>query len=290
MKIPNLGDATLCMWQSNYYKQLLRTMKLTSILLPFIGLQANANSRSQALSFIGENVSVKKVVVGIEKQTDFVLLFNNSVMNEAKAVTLNVQDVTLEEVLKVGLKGQSLNFYVGCKTVFIGKFTGWLSGGSLDESQVNAYGQASKGLGMGNNRTVKTADIERQPVGNPSLALEGRVPGLFITQSNGVPGGGVTGRIQGLNSISKGNDPLFVVDGVPYIVLPLPIEVYGVFGNSGRLIINPSGIENIEVLEDADATSINGSRAADGAVLITTKKGKIGQNRVGSISRMTRDR
>jgi TonB-linked SusC/RagA family outer membrane protein len=165
---------------------------------------------------------------------------------------------------------------------------------SLDEAQVIAYGEVSKRLQTGNVTTVKAEDIEKQPVSNPMLALEGRVPGLFITQSNGLPGSGVTVRVQGQNSILSGNDPLYVVDGVPYPSQMLSTVSGGPLGSSGGAVfggvapgggnplsyINPADIESIEVLKDADATAIYGSRAANGAILITTKKGKAGQTKV----------
>jgi TonB-linked SusC/RagA family outer membrane protein len=161
---------------------------------------------------------------------------------------------------------------------------------NLDELQVIAYGTTTKRLNTGNVATIKSQDIARQPVNNPLLALQGRVPGLFITQSTGLPGTGVTVRIQGQNSLSNGSDPLYIVDGVPYTSLLLP-TLNGILGSSGGngnisgsgnplSFINPADIESIEVLKDADATSIYGSRAAAGAILITTKKGKAGQTRV----------
>ena len=160
----------------------------------------------------------------------------------------------------------------------------------LDEVQMIAYGSTSKRLQTGNVTTVKGEDIAKQPVSNPLLALEGRVPGLFITQANGLPGSGVTVRIQGQNSIGSGNDPLYIVDGVPYFSqMPSTVgQIGGNLGGSGAPAalspgngnplnyINPSDIESIEVLKDADATAIYGSRAASGAILITTKKGKSG--------------
>ena len=162
------------------------------------------------------------------------------------------------------------------------------SSNSLDEMQVIAYGTTTQRLSTGDITTVKAADIEKQPISNPLLALEGRVPGLFITQSTGFSGGGVTALIQGQNSIGKGNDPFYVIDGVPYISQMLP-NLGSVLGQSGVNLaqngnplnyINPSDIESISVLKDADATAIYGSRAANGAILITTKKGKSGQSKV----------
>ncbi len=163
----------------------------------------------------------------------------------------------------------------------------------LDEVQMIAYGSTSKRLQTGNVTTVKGEDIAKQPVSNPLLALEGRVPGLFITQANGLPGSGVTVRIQGKNSITKGNDPLYIIDGVPYTSQLLP-NFGGPLGGSGGLVINgvadgsgnplsfinPADIESIDVLKDADATAIYGSRAANGAILITTKRGKAGNTKV----------
>jgi TonB-dependent starch-binding outer membrane protein SusC len=123
------------------------------------------------------------------------------------------------------------------------------------------------------------------------LALQGRVPGLLITQTNGLPGGGVTVRIQGQNSINFGNDPLYIIDGVPYFSQLPATGVDGILGTSGGMAgaissgnplsyINPGDIESIEVLKDADVTAIYGSRAANGAILITTKKGKAGQSKL----------
>lgn len=164
--------------------------------------------------------------------------------------------------------------------------------GSLDELQIIAYGTTTRRMNTGNVTKVKSADIEKQPVNNPLLALEGRVPGLFVTQSTGYPGSGVKVRIEGVNSISGGNDPLYIIDGVPYTSQLLP-QISAVLGGSGGNLvnnnavygnplsfINPSDIESIEILKDADATAIYGSRAANGAILITTKKGKAGEQRI----------
>src|SRR5690606_19817600 len=86
----------------------------------------------------------------------------------------------------------------------------------LDETVVIAYGTTTKRFNTGNIGSVKAEEIARQPVNNPLLALQGRVPGLFIEQATGLPGTGVKVRIQGQNSIGNGNDPLYVIDGMPY--------------------------------------------------------------------------
>ena len=166
-----------------------------------------------------------------------------------------------------------------------------LSDSKLDEIQIIAYGTTSKRLTTGNIGGIKSKDIEQQPVTNPLLALQGRTPGVFINQNSGYAGAGVTVRIQGQNSLNFGNDPFYVVDGVPYIsqVLPNRAIVLGSSGGSGTEVgsngspfsfLNPADIESIDVLKDADATAIYGSRAANGAILITTKKGKTGPVKV----------
>lgn len=159
--------------------------------------------------------------------------------------------------------------------------------GELDEVVI-AYGKAAKRSINGNISIIKAEDIAKSPVQNPLLALSGRVPGISIRQSTGFSGGGITTLIQGQNSIGKGNDPFYVIDGVPYTSQLLPLTNANL-GSSGVTMpatgnpmnyINPSDIESISVLKDADATAIYGSRAANGAILITTKKGHIGKTKV----------
>lgn len=202
-------------------------------------------------------------------------------------------DVDVNSVLSfssVNMEPFTVN--VGGKTEILAKLKTKTS--ELDEVQIIAYGTTTKRFSTGNIATVKASDIEKQPVNNPLLALQGRVPGLFITQANGLPGSGVTVRIQGQNSIRSGNDPLYVVDGVPYTSQNLYTGLGGILGGSGGpningipsgngnplSFINPLDIDRIDILKDADATAIYGSRAANGAVLITTKKGKAGKTRV----------
>jgi TonB-linked SusC/RagA family outer membrane protein len=165
-----------------------------------------------------------------------------------------------------------------------------LSNSKLDEVQVIAYGQTSQRLNTGDVSTVKATDIEKQPVVNPLLTLQGRVTGLFITQNSGLSGGGVNPLIQGKNSLQYGTDPLIVIDGVSYPSELLPGINNGLLGLSGNNLnsgqgsplnfINSQDIESISVLKDAGATSIYGSRAANGVILITTKKGKSGQTKI----------
>jgi len=161
------------------------------------------------------------------------------------------------------------------------------------------YYDEKAALTTGDVSVVSSKTIEQQPVSNPLAALEGRVPGLLITQQNGQPGGAFNVQIQGQNFINNNNVyipnfnsstnpnlPFIVIDGVPYSnqfdlsTGNSPILNSSLQGGNPLNFIDPYDIENIEVLKDADATAIYGSRAANGAILITTKKGKAGTMRV----------
>jgi len=169
----------------------------------------------------------------------------------------------------------------------MGKIKLTIASNQLDAVQVTAYGQTTERLSTGDISTVMSKTIGQQPVDNSLLALEGQVPGLFITQSTGIPGSGVTVQIRGTNSIANGKDPFYVIDGVPYTseLLPNSAQVLGTSASSSingnpLSFLNPDDIESISVLKDASATSIYGSRAANGAIIITTKKGKAGDTKV----------
>ncbi len=153
---------------------------------------------------------------------------------------------------------------------------------TLDETVVIAYGTTSRRLNTGSVGRVTARMIARQPVGNPLLALAGRIPGLEISQSNGLPGSAVNVRIRGRNSIQQGNEPLYIIDGVPWFSTSL--TQYQTRGAAGDISpfnsINPADIESIEVLKDADATAIYGSRGANGVILVTTKRGTVGKTGV----------
>jgi len=150
---------------------------------------------------------------------------------------------------------------------------------ALDETLIIAYGTTTRRLSTGTVSKVAAGQIEKQPVSNPLAALQGRVPGLFITQQSGVPGGSFSVLIRGKNSIQSGTSPLYVVDGVPFLSDgdALAQRATGIDGNHPFNTINPLDIESVEVLKDADATAIYGSRGANGVILITTKKAKGGK-------------
>lgn len=150
--------------------------------------------------------------------------------------------------------------------------------GRLDETVVIGYGTTSKRFSTGAISKVGAEVFDEQPVSSPLLALQGRVAGLQITSTSGRPGANINVTIRGRNSIGAGTDPLYIVDGVPFLSTPLnQFENIGnpPVGNQSPLnSINPDDIESISVLKDADASAIYGSRGANGVILITTKKGK----------------
>ncbi len=138
---------------------------------------------------------------------------------------------------------------------------------SLTEVVVVGYGSQLKREVTGSVQTIKADELRDLPVAQVTQKLQGRLAGVQINQATGKPGQGMTVRIRGQVSVSAGSDPLYVVDGFP------------ITGNIGNL--NPDEIEDISVLKDAASTSLYGSRAANGVVLITTKSAKPGKTTVG---------
>jgi TonB-linked SusC/RagA family outer membrane protein len=164
------------------------------------------------------------------------------------------------------------------------------SAGVLNETVVIGYGTTTRRKSTGSISSITAEVIEKQPVANPLASLPGRLPGVLVAQNNGLPGSAVQIQIRGQNSLSQGAIPLYVIDGVPYTNFnggsPANdnLNAFGISGANGGVspfgLINPTDIERIDVLKDADATSIYGSRAANGVILITTKKGKAGKTKL----------
>lgn len=155
---------------------------------------------------------------------------------------------------------------------------------ALQEVQINAgYYSVKESERTGSISKITATAIEKQPVSNALATMQGRMAGVYITQTTGVPGGGFNIQIRGQNSMrANGNNPLYIIDGVPYASDPIGTGINSpvLVGQPSPLSsINPEQIESIEVLKDADATAIYGSRGANGVVLITTKKGKSGKIR-----------
>jgi len=141
----------------------------------------------------------------------------------------------------------------------------------LDEVVVIGYGQVKKSDATGAVSTVSSKDFNKGGITSPQDLLVGKSAGTVITTSGGAPGSGATIRIRGGSSMSASNDPLIIIDG-------FPVSNSGISGLANPLsTINPNDIETFTVLKDASATAIYGSRASNGVILITTKKGVIGK-------------
>jgi len=140
----------------------------------------------------------------------------------------------------------------------------------LDEVVVIGYGAVKKKDATGSVTAISSDDFNKGAITSPQDLIMGKISGVQITTSGGAPGDGAVIRIRGGSSLSASNDPLIVIDGVP-------VDNEGVAGMRNPLnSINPNDIETFTVLKDASATAIYGSRASNGVIIITTKKGKIG--------------
>jgi TonB-linked SusC/RagA family outer membrane protein len=137
---------------------------------------------------------------------------------------------------------------------------------SLSEVVVVGYGTQKKTDITGSIASVSSKEISELPITNAQQALQGRAPGVDVNSTGARPGQGVTVRIRGRRSFNAGNEPLYVVDGIPL--------------SGGINDINPQDIESMEILKDASATAIYGSRGANGVVLITTKRGTTGKTSI----------
>ncbi|MGL4629558.1 MAG: SusC/RagA family TonB-linked outer membrane protein [Leadbetterella sp.] len=149
----------------------------------------------------------------------------------------------------------------------------------LEEVVVVGYGTVKKKDATGAVNAIAAKDFQKGVVTSPEQLMQGRVAGVQITQSSGEPGGGINVRIRGTSSVFGGNNPLFVIDGVPLSGdnTSGAGDVSGIGRQAARNplnFLNPDDIASMDILKDASATAIYGSRGANGVVLITTKKGK----------------
>lgn len=152
----------------------------------------------------------------------------------------------------------------------------------IDEVVVTGYGNFSKSSFTGSANTLRTDMLKEVPVMSVEQKLQGMTTGVQITSSSGQPGANQSIRIRGMGSFNASQEPLFVIDGVPVTSGSMssggPDAAY--MNNSKTNImstLNPSDIENVTVIKDAAAASLYGSRAANGVILITTKKGNTGK-------------
>ncbi|MGQ2981862.1 SusC/RagA family TonB-linked outer membrane protein [Flavobacterium sp.] len=221
-------------------------------------------------------------------------IFTSTGDNGKFSITASSADVLVFSYLGFATKEIAVGSQTSINVVLVEDST------QLEEVTINAgYYSVKDKERTGSIARISAKDIEKQPVSNPLAAMQGRMAGVSIIQSTGVPGGGFDIQIRGKNSIrTEGNTPLYIVDGIPFGTENLgnTFTSAGILPGNGISplnSLNPADIASIEVLKDADATAIYGSRGANGVVLITTKKGRAGKTRfnvnsytgVGSISR-----
>jgi len=151
----------------------------------------------------------------------------------------------------------------------------------LGEVVVVGYGTVKKSDLTGSVSSIKSDDLKKMPMTSFDQGIQGHAAGVQVTNLSGAPGGQVSIRVRGGNSLSSSNEPLYVIDGFP-IAAGNMASGYSTssLANNPLATINPSDIESIEILKDASAAAIYGSRGANGVVLITTKRGKAGKTKV----------
>jgi TonB-linked SusC/RagA family outer membrane protein len=214
---------------------------------------------SEGEPLIGASVVVKGTSVGTV--TDF---------DGAYTLSASGNDILVVSYIGYSNKDEPVN---GRKVVDIILQTGV----ELSEIVVTGYGTSSKRNLTGNIAKIKSEEILNVPVASVDQALQGRAAGVFVNAQSGKLGQAVTVRVRGNSSISANSQPLYVLDGIP--ITTNDQSSYG--GDMNPLTdLNPNDIESIEVLKDASAGAIYGSRAANGVVLITTKRGKSGKTSV----------
>ena len=192
------------------------------------------------------------------------------VPNVAKAVLI-VRYVGMEEA-KEPLKGRTSNINIHMKEAV----------GMLDDVVVIGYGTQRKSDLTGSVTNVSSKDFNMGLVSSPEQLINGKISGVQIMSNSGSPTSGSTIRVRGGASLNASNDPLIVLDGVP-------LEQGGISGNDGNFLslINPNDIESMTILKDASSTAIYGSRASNGVILITTKKGKVGKPVINFSTKLT---
>lgn len=175
--------------------------------------------------------------------------------------TLEVADNTILLVSYIGYISQE----IPVKNQAVLKISLGEDAQKLEEVVVVGYGSVRKKDVTTSVAIVSTDDIQERPIVSAASAIQGKAAGVQVVQASGKPGGGISIRVRGASSIQAGNEPLYVVDGMPM---------------SDISTVAPSDIESMQVLKDASSAAIYGARAANGVVLITTKKGKTGNPQV----------
>jgi TonB-linked SusC/RagA family outer membrane protein len=232
------------------------------------------------LSSIASNAQDKRITGKVTSKDDGLPLPGVSVLVTGTKIGTQT-DINGNYTISVPASSKTLVFtFIGfsTQTVSIGTKTTInvaleVDAKSLSEVVVTGYGSQKKIEIGGSIAKVNGDQFENQPIVSFEKALQGRAAGVQVQANNGVPGGAINIQIRGVNSFSGGSQPLYIVDGVQ-----LNGATFGGYTQTNTLAgINPNDIESIEVLKDAASSAIYGSQAANGVVIITTKKGKAGK-------------
>lgn len=220
-------------------------------------------AEEDGLPVVGASVLVKGTTVGTVTDIDGKFNLTN-VPSSAKTLVVSY----------IGMKSQELAIKQNMSIVLKG------DAAVLEEVVVTGYGVTKKAAFTGAATTVATDKIINKTDANPIKALEGTVAGLQLNVASGQPGAPANIFIRGRNSINSGTQPLYIVDGVPYNSATVGVRSDEGQETSPLANLNANDIESMTVLKDATATSIYGARAANGVIVITTKKGKSGKTKV----------
>lgn len=349
------------------FKKLFLIMRLSFIILLISSLTVVGNSYSQTtkFSFQLSKATIKDVFETIERNSEFIIVYSDNVIDVSREVSVKVSDSPVEKILDQVLKESGNGYQIKDRQIVItdrkespvnvmqkreikgivkatdgsplpgatvvekgttngtitdgdGKFSLSLKEGSvlsfsfvgyttvemeykgqatinvilkeesigLDEVVAVGYGTQKKSDLTGATNRLNEKDMNKTLASSPVEMMQGRIAGVNITQNSGEPGAGMTVRIRGASSIRSGQEPLYVVDGVPLDNTNLTpsggtAAGYGSGGTKNPLgFINPEDIESIDILKDASSTAIYGARGANGVVLVTTKKGKKGESTI----------
>jgi iron complex outermembrane receptor protein len=349
------------------FKKTFLIMRLSFIILLISSLTVVGNSYSQTtkFSFQLSKATIKDVFQTIERNSEFIIVYSDNVIDVSREVSVKVSDSPVEKILDQILKESGNGYQIKDRQIVItdrtespvnvmqkhdvkgvvkatdgsplpgatvvekgttngtitdvdGKFSLSVKENStlsfsfvgytsvemeykgqatinvilkeesigIDEVVAVGYGVQRKSDLTGATNRLSEKDMNKSLAISPVEMMQGRIAGVNITQNNGEPGGGVTVRVRGSSSIRSGQEPLYVVDGIPLDNSNLTpsggsAAGYGSGGSKNPLsFLNPEDIESIDILKDASSTAIYGARGANGVVLVTTKKGKKGESTI----------
>ncbi|HEX9957809.1 MAG TPA: SusC/RagA family TonB-linked outer membrane protein, partial [Fibrella sp.] len=284
---------------------------LSGVVLLSSWLPVNAQERTAARPAIDKKMvalaTTKSAKAGVSGPSDVKALIKGTVSddkgNTLPGATVSVKGTQLGTTTDVN-GAFSINMPEGSTTLvisFIGMTTQEVqvgnrttlnitmqnTGQALDEVVVIGYGTAKRSDVTSSITTIKATELKDIPAAGIDQLLQGKAAGVTVTSNGGQPGGGVSVKVRGVTSINS-NDPLFVIDGVPFVGGNTSSSTGyaglgggdGQTGNSVMAMLNPNDIESIDVLKDASAQAIYGSQAANGVIMITTKKGKQGEGKI----------